>query len=211
MKPKADNIPSELQAHHDPNVNRQNNETLATAYISWEPPRNPNTMIVSYNVKITKADDEKYIVTNCITAKAFEDNRNRYTMKLTGTYNVEVQAVPLYAEPGKWTSPVKVCSFPPFLFQALVYIVSVINPNNCTIHIHVHLYNSILQINVAVEGSTQLLLALLIPILLVIGILGGIGAFFYVKSKNGPAPLIDNEQYPLWVSLVIHVTRQALF
>ena len=29
-------------------------------------------------------------------------------MKLPGTYNVEVQAVPLNAEPGQWTKPVKV-------------------------------------------------------------------------------------------------------
>ncbi len=120
-KPEADNIPGGLHAHHDSNTNSANNASLPIAFISWEPPKNPNTMIVSYNVKITKADDEKYVVTNCITAKAFEDNRNRYIMKLTGTYNVEVQAVPLYAEPGKWTSPVRVCTFrlPSFISHLL--------------------------------------------------------------------------------------------
>ena len=109
VKPKADNIPGELQAHHDSNVNGpQNNESLPIAYISWEPPKNPNTMIVSYNVRIIKMDDKEYTVINCITAKEFEENKFKYNMRLTGTYNVEVQAIPLYAEPGQWTKPVKV-------------------------------------------------------------------------------------------------------
>lgn len=108
VKPTADDIPGELKAHQESSkADGQSNDTISNSYIEWKPPLNPNTMIVRYNVRITKVD-ENFNVINCITAKEFEDNHYKYYMKLPGTYNVEVQAVPLNAEPGQWTKPVKV-------------------------------------------------------------------------------------------------------
>ena len=109
MRPNADDIPGELRAAYQDSSkgDNQNNETNSIAYIEWDPPINPNTMIVRYNVRITKVD-ENFQVINCITARQFEDDQRKYIMKLPGTYNVEVQAVPLNAEPGQWTKPVRV-------------------------------------------------------------------------------------------------------
>ena len=87
-------------------------------------------MIVSYNVRIIKVDDEKFTVINCITAKEFDENQKKYYMRLTGTYKVEVQAIPLYAEPGQWTKYVTVSW--PYVINVcfpLLTAVNVWNPN----------------------------------------------------------------------------------
>jgi hypothetical protein len=52
--------------------------------------------------------DESSKYTDCITAKKFEEDQHKYIMTLPGTYDVEVRAVPLYAEPGQWTKPIRV-------------------------------------------------------------------------------------------------------
>ena len=57
-----------------------------------------------------------------------------------------------------------------------------------------------LQISVAVDDQTQLLLALLIPIMLIVIVGGGCFAFFWIRARKEPPPLIPNENYHLVVS-----------
>lgn len=93
-KPMADDIPGTLKilSHNDSD----------TAIISWNPPKDPNDVIVKYNVRYKSKEDSKDSTTSCVLAHKLRDMNYIYEMPVVGSYYVSVQAVSLYG-PGNWT------------------------------------------------------------------------------------------------------------
>eukprot|EP00094_Tigriopus_californicus_P010060 TCALIF_09701-PA protein Name:"Similar to INSR Insulin receptor (Homo sapiens)" AED:0.09 eAED:0.20 QI:0/0.77/0.8/1/1/1/10/426/1712 len=93
-KPMADDIPGTLRV-------LSHNES-DTAIISWNPPKDPNDVIVKYNVRYKSKEDSKDSTTSCVLAHKIRDLNYIYEMPVVGSYYVSVQAVSLYG-PGNWT------------------------------------------------------------------------------------------------------------
>lgn len=93
-KPKADDILSGI-------TSSSKNDT-ENVWISWDPPKDPNSIIVYYNIRSKAKADASADWRGCITAKEFMDKGHRYELTMKGSYYVSVQAVSVYG-PGKWT------------------------------------------------------------------------------------------------------------
>ncbi|QQP39861.1 Receptor protein-tyrosine kinase, partial [Caligus rogercresseyi] len=94
-KPGADDIQGKplLVAH--------SNSSSEAAWLSWNPPQDPNELIVNYNVKIESKSKESTGI-YCITAEEFIKNDYRYSLLIPGAYYVSVQAVSVYGY-GDWS------------------------------------------------------------------------------------------------------------
>jgi uncharacterized membrane protein YqaE (UPF0057 family) len=79
----------------------------------------------------------------------------------------------------------------------------------CTVVVNVVMVSAVVsqmkflrfQISVQVEDQTQLLLAILIPLFVVVFITGSCGIYFWIRAKKEPPPLIPNDTYHLVVSV----------
>ncbi len=78
--------------------------SAGSAWISWDPPPDPNELIVNYNVKLNQggSGDKDTVHRSCITARDFRANGRKYKLEFAGSYYVSVQAVSVYG-PGNWT------------------------------------------------------------------------------------------------------------
>ncbi len=89
----ADDILGEVKTIVQNDTNR--------VWLSWEPPSDPNELIVNYELELRSKLDSPGS-TECVTAKNFMEADNKYRPDRTGSYYVRVRAVSIYGE-GKWT------------------------------------------------------------------------------------------------------------
>ncbi|XP_024940155.1 insulin-like peptide receptor [Cephus cinctus] len=91
---------------HNVNVKVFNN---SIAIVSWDPVRDPNSLIVAYNVEYTNLDvkDAKKS-TECLTEKKFRVKRGEYHIKnlSPGTYSLRVRSISLAGD-GNFSKTVK--------------------------------------------------------------------------------------------------------
>merc|ERR1719450_378205 len=87
-KPGADDIKGDVRivGHESKKVTKagtgnnggklaNDTETVVTeVYVTWTPPKDPNLLIVRYNIEILSADDTDEPLTDCVTSKEFEEN-----------------------------------------------------------------------------------------------------------------------------------------
>ncbi|XP_071744037.1 insulin receptor isoform X2 [Lepeophtheirus salmonis] len=77
------------------------NSSSDIVWLSWNPPQDPNELIVNYNIKIESKSKESTGI-YCITAYEFIKNDYRYHLPVPGAYYVSVQAVSVYGF-GEWS------------------------------------------------------------------------------------------------------------
>ena len=111
-KPKADNIEGGVQIvgheSHKAGVDGKNKtEPVTEVYVTWTPPADPNLLVIQYNVKISNTREDSTGPTDCVSAKAFEENHRKWKpsgLTYANSFYVRVQAVSL-AGAGDWTEP----------------------------------------------------------------------------------------------------------
>ena len=85
------------------------NNSLNMLTLTWDPPEEPNGIVVAYTIKFTNQDLENAIgQVTCIRATDFEANRREYRLKLgaeNGNYSVEVQMTTTGGA-GEYSAPV---------------------------------------------------------------------------------------------------------
>ena len=94
-KPGADDILSPVET-------KVQNDTNSVVWLHWEPPSDPNELIVSYFLQYKTKLESNGGAQECVTAKAFNENGHRFRPDRTGSYYVRVKAVSVYGD-GEWT------------------------------------------------------------------------------------------------------------
>uniref|UniRef100_A0A6B2ED02 Tyrosine-protein kinase receptor n=1 Tax=Phlebotomus kandelakii TaxID=1109342 RepID=A0A6B2ED02_9DIPT len=87
-------------------IDKTNNNTL---FISWRPPKNPNSLILTYTVRIQKEDDVNSMrkaVEHCIQKEDFDKSNGTFKLTMTepGNYSIQVMATSLAGD-GNVTEP----------------------------------------------------------------------------------------------------------
>ncbi|XP_059620313.1 insulin-like receptor isoform X2 [Phlebotomus argentipes] len=122
-------------------IDKSNNNTL---FISWKPPRNPNSLVLTYTVRIQKVDDVNSMrkaVEHCIQKEDFDKSNGTFklTMLEPGNYSIQVMATSLAGD-GNATEPHYVTIDKETNNTTMYILVTIIPISLCILGVAVWLY-----------------------------------------------------------------------